>query len=308
MCCGGASQSIQKTEIPKWLEDFYKKNIAETSQVYGAAKNLYKQNLNQPTYGGQRIQGFTPDQLKAMKMARGSAGTGLDSLQKGQALAEESSRGITQGQIDKYMNPYTQEVLNPALREAAQANQQLGLQQQARSVAQGAFGGSRGAIQAAERERGYTQNVGDLTAKAYSTAFSGAMGQANADRARQLQAGQLLGQQGAQEQAMGVQDINTLLGTGAMQQTQGQRGLDLAYGNFMEQREQPYQNLARLQAALKGSYYQPGPTGSTTTSTAPQANPFSQIAGLGLSGLSLYGGFGGFSPGGFGSMNPWGVR
>lgn len=306
MCCGGASQTISKTEMPKWLEDFYKKNIAETESVYGAAKDLYTQNLNQPQYGGQRIQGFTPDQLKAMEMARGSAGTGLASLQKGQALAEQGAQAITPEQIQQYMNPYTQQVLDPTLREAAKANEQLRLAQQGKAGQLGAFGGSRGAIQAAERERGYTQNVGDLTSKAFSSAFTGAMGQAAADRARQLQAGQLLGQQGAQEQAMGVQDINTMLGTGAMQQTQGQRGLDLAYGQFVEQREQPYQNLARLQAGLKGSYYQPGPTSSTTTTTAPQANPFSQIVGAGISGLSLYGGFGGFSPGGFGSANPWG--
>jgi hypothetical protein len=104
---------------------------------------------------------------------------------------------------------------------------------------------------------------------------------------------------------MGVQDINTMLGTGAMQQTQGQRGLDLAYGNFAEQRDQPYANLNRLQAALKGAYYQPGSTSNTTTATVPQANPFSQIAGAGLAGLSLYGGYGGFSPGGFGSMTPY---
>ena len=95
MCCGGASQSVSKTEIPAYLEDFYKKNIAETESVYGAAKDLYNQNLNQPLYGGQRIQGFTPDQLKAMEIARGSEGTGLASLQKGQSLAEQSSQAIT---------------------------------------------------------------------------------------------------------------------------------------------------------------------------------------------------------------------
>ena len=51
---------------------------------------------------------------------------------------------------------------------------------------------------------------------------------------------------------MGVQDVNTLLGIGGLQQQQGQRELDIARANQLAQQALPFQRIGFMSDIFRG--------------------------------------------------------
>jgi hypothetical protein len=95
-----------------------------------------------------------------------------------------------QEQAQQYMNPYLQSSLNPQLEEARRQSNISEQQNKAAMTKAGAFGGGRGAILTAENQRNLGTNLAGITGKGYDTAYTNAMGQFNADQARNMQAQQ----------------------------------------------------------------------------------------------------------------------
>jgi hypothetical protein len=110
---------------------------------------------------------------------------------------------------------------------------------------------------------------------------------AGQDLTRQLQGAQQLGALGQQQAQLGLQNIGALEGAGAAQQQQAQRSLDQAYADFLGQREYDRNNIAFLNAAIRGLEI---PTSTSTSSTGPasvyQPSPLSQLA---QGAASIYG-------------------
>jgi hypothetical protein len=77
---------------------------------------------------------------------------------------------------------------------------------------------------------------------------------------------------------------------GAVQQAQAQQALDLAYQDFLKQRNYPYQQLAFQSDMLRGL---PLSQSAQSMYTAPPSMG-SQLGGLGMSALGIYGMSGGF--------------
>ncbi len=93
----------------------------------------------------------------------------------------------------------------------------------------------------------------------------------------------------AQNQAqMGIN--NAQMQAGSVQQAQQQQGLDVAYQDFLKQQNFPYQQLAFQSDMLRGL---PLSQASNTIYTAPPSAA-SQLGGLGMTGLGIYGMSGGF--------------
>lgn len=80
-------------------------------------------------------------------------------------------------------------------------------------------------------------------------------------------------------QGMNVQDINTLMGVGSMNQLQNQAVLDAQYQNQYAQTMAPYQALGFYSDIVHGTPMLPMGTSTTTT---PGPSAASQIAGLGM--------------------------
>jgi hypothetical protein len=104
------------------------------------------------------------------------------------------------------------------------------------------------------------------------------------------QAASTLGQLGqtqfGQEQAISAEQQKV----GAIQQAQAQQGLDLAYQDFLKQRNYPYQQLAFQSDMLRGL---PLSQSARSIYEAPPSMA-SQLGGLGMSALGIYGQSGGF--------------
>ena len=110
----------------------------------------------------------------------------------------------------------------------------------------------------------------------------------NQDFARMLQSGQAMGALGQQTQQMGMQNVSALEAAGAGQQQQQQRSLDQAYQDFLNQREYDRNNIAFLNASVRGLQV---PTSTTSNSTGPasvyQPSPLSQLGSTLASGYGL---------------------
>jgi hypothetical protein len=310
-------------------------NVA--SDLFGKAQSFANQPYTQ--YQGQRLAGLDPMQQQGIQAAggvSGEAGNLYDQMRAqlagGQtpgmvpmsgALAGDIAQYGQQGgqaalglaqrfpdvNIQEYMNPYIQEVLDPALADIGRRASQERNALNARSAMTGSFGGSRNAIAQAEQERNTMQEMGRLSANTRAAGFqsaadqfrkdqaaipglysaaqnlglTGQQGIANVANLEQQQFNQL-GQLAAQNTGRLASQVAPLYTAGALSQQDEQANLDRMYADFVEQRDYPARGISVLQSALGINPIALG-TGQTTKSGfAPSPNMFAQTAGA-LGGL-----------------------
>jgi hypothetical protein len=308
------SSTLTTTQVPQYLSD-YLYNLM--SGAYSAAQEEY-----QP-YGGPRISGFTPDQLKAFETTRGVAGSYKPSLEAAQETAMEatdlSPTGMAQPYfqqaggtlpdvIGDYMNPYQEQVIN-RMGDLAQRQitEKLMPALGDQFIRAGQFGSTRQQELAQRGVRdiseGLSAQIGSELAKGYTTAGQ----QAQEDLRRQASIGQAVGQLagtemgakgtlagtlaslGQKEQALGLQEASALETIGLTQEQKNQRNLDLAYEDFLRQTQYPKEQLTFLSNIVRG-LPSGGSTQSGTTTGYGQtysASPLSQLASAGLSAAAI---------------------
>jgi len=96
----------------------------------------------------------------------------------------------------------------------------------------------------------------------------------------------LQGALGQTAQGMGVQDINTLMGIGSLQQRQEQGGFDVARANSLAQQALPFQQVGFMSDIFRGV-----PQLMGRQETFQGAGPNMMTTGIGLLGAGLSGGF-----------------
>jgi len=193
-----------------------------------------------------------------------------------------------------FMNPYLQASLQPQLAEIQRQYDITGTKEMSDATRSGAFGGNREALMAAENQRNAGLAKNQAIGQGYNNAFQAAQ------QAQQFGAG--LGLQGSQA---GIAGANALSGIGGQQlnaqqnilnaqntigaaQTQREQDiLNQGIQNYAMQQQYPLQQLAFMNAQIRGLPMQ------ATTTQAYQAPPssVSQVAGLGtagIAGLGLY--------------------
>lgn len=236
-----------------------------------------------------RLAQFTPDQLRAFSNVRDIASTAdtLGSLTPGlttDAINATTSLAKTLPNVDLsgYMNPYLEDVLEPAIRDMGEraARERLKLGQQ--SARTGSFGGSRQAIAESELERSTMRNVGELSAKQRAEAYNSALDQFRKDQTNipALYKGALdnLSTGIKQNTDLLATMYNPLLASGTIQQGLNQAGLDVIRREFEEQRDYPLRGMDALRGALGLSSSNLG-IGNVGTSTPPSPNLMGQILG-----------------------------
>lgn len=103
--------------------------------------------------------------------------------------------------------------------------------------------------------------------------------------AQQLtQAGATLGELGSAEQQANLARLQAQQGVAGQQQAMGQQGLDLAYADFLRQRDYPLEQLGYYSNLMRGMPIQ---LGSTSTTYAAPPNQMAQLAGLGTGAYAL---------------------
>jgi hypothetical protein len=170
-----------------------------------------------------------------------------------------------------------------ALR-AALANQQAGLtvgQQNLQSLLQTQQLGAQTGLQAAQSNQQAALEAQRMAEQ--SRQFGGTLGLQGLQQAGQAAA--TLGQLGATQQQADIARLQAQAAAAGQPRALEQQRLDLAYADFLRQRDYPMEQLNYFSSLLRGM---PVQLGSTQTSYAPPPSLTSQIGGAGLAGLGLY--------------------
>ena len=198
-------------------------------------------------------------------------GAGISSIQRAQQAA---SLDPSSAQFQRFLNPYNQFVLDEINRQSQQAQNQL----QAKSVAEGAFGGGRQAIAAGEFERARLGKIGEAQFAGFGQALQGFQANQALQAQTGLQAGQLLGQ--AQ-----TQDIQNLMATGGTQRAVEQATLEAQRQTDVQAATDPYQRLSFLSDIQRGV---PSSQQTVSQGFAPQTSPLGQAVGTGIAAYSVF--------------------
>jgi len=248
------TSNVTNTNVPEYARPYVENMLGATQkqlfkmdgnnitgfQPYKAYGGTYDEAGNQTAYDPSKaVAGFSPMQQQAMAMANGPEGFAQN--------------------VGGYMSPYMQNVTDIQKREAARQSGIMGAQQQAQATQAGAFGGSRDAIQRAERERNLSQQMGDIQAQGSQAAFANAQNQFNTN----------LGQ---------------MTTAGAMQQQNQQQSINQAMQDYANAQQYPLMQLGTMSNMLRGLPMQ----AQTTQQYQAQANPITQGIGALGAGASLY--------------------
>lgn len=317
---GGGGQPAQPTSttqttttIPAYARPSVERMLGKTEALTNAPYRAYR---------GQRVAEFSPLQQEAFQAAQnlgpaqqigyGTKFAGLAGLRAGQMGYDPSQfysgSVLMPGMTQAYMSPYQQSVSDIEKREALRQSNIMGQGLQAQAARAGAFGGTRQALQEAERQRNLLTQMGDIQARGGQAAYDRALQQFNAENQAMLEAQRLseasrqfganIGMQANQQQLAAAQAMRELGGTqfsqqegamraraeaGALQQARQQQILDAKYQDFLNQQADQYRKLSFMSDVLRG-----GPlTQATEQRFQAPPSPFAQVAGAGMSALAL---------------------
>jgi hypothetical protein len=262
--------SITTTQQQQVAPEFYTNYLQDIANL----------GQNAVTAGG--VAGFSPLQQQAFQMAPEASFAGTGTLGAGTQLAGMSGTTAAPDIINKYMNPYTQTVVDELARQQQQNIQRNVLPAlRAAGVATGGYGSSRQAGMTGQTLADMEANLLGQQYQALNTGYNTAMTSAQADLNRQLQAGQTLGGLGTQQQNVSITGLKQLSDLGALQQAQGQRYLDY-----------PMTQAEKFSKLMQGYTI---PTGTVQQQVAPgqqgqfAQSPLSAISGIASLIASIYG-------------------
>lgn len=295
--------TTSSAELPEYISPYVNRFLPKAEAVG-----------NQPyvQYGNQRLADFSPDTQQAFGMVRQQAADPLTGLTQAQNTAAGIA-GFQPGQIGTtdwtganvqgYMNPYIQNVLDVQKQRSQQKYAEDAASRNAAAIQAGAFGGNRRFVQDSLAQRDLNQQLQGMEAEGLANAYQQAQNMFTSDQGRMLQAqmaneesrrlGAGLGLDAARAQVdmtragqdLRSQQAEALSSVGSKIQQREQAGLDLAYQDFLRQQDYPASQLAKYQALLTG-----GPQPTSQTSVTSQAPPdfLSQLIGLGVTGAGIW--------------------
>ena len=291
------SISTSLTDVPEVLRPY----ITGAGGVLPTAQTLLTKDYNTMygdplkaagLAGSGRVAGLSPMQQQIgtelgsmntpsqFNMGTGSAAMGLGAL--GSMLSPE--------QTAMYMSPYQQNVIDVNKQEALRDAQKGLLAGNLAAGKQGTYGGARQLLAQTEQDRNLQTKLGNIQATGMQNAFDAAQKAQIAQAAGYTGLGQTLGQLGTAQQATDIDRLKTQGAYGDLQRATQQQQLDAQYQDMMTKLNYPVTNLETMNNLVRGvPLTQTGTSGAQTT---PPPSFASQLAGMGMTGLSLYNMFG----------------
>jgi len=258
-----ATQTVEQVARLAPFQEQYLKDIFAQAKALG--------DTPQP-YEAQQVAGLSGGQQAAIQAAMSGIGGYQPFMERAQQYA-------TPGGVSEFFNPYEDQVVQQTLSDIGEQGQMAQNQLAGQGVASGAFGGSRFGV----AQAGLAADTLEQQARS-----AGQIRQAGFQQAQQAaqNAARLQGALGQTAQGMNVQDINSLMGIGSLQQQQEQRGFDVDRANSLALQGLPFQQVGFMSDIFRGV---PQLMGQQQTSQAPSPNMMT--TGIGLLGAGLSGGF-----------------
>ena len=264
--------------------------------ILGEAKKLYesRKETGYQDYPGERIAGFTPEELAAMQGISGLVGAGAKYFDPATDLAKGLGERFTADTAQSYMNPYQQSVVDVEKRKAREDFDQTMQGIGTKAVGAGSFGGSRQAILEGEATSDLGQRLGDIQAIGTKQAFDDARKAFEAQKGRERLSGSALASLGQQAPNQALKELTALAGVGEAGRGMEQNKYDMAYQNFLDR-----QNFAgNALGDYAGMVYGFPTTGfQKQTQGSSKPSSFQNLMGVIGAGKSLFPSFG-FSEGG----------
>lgn len=279
-----------------------------TSAPAPAAMAAYQSLLDRAQgVAGQPYQAYTGELTAPMNAQQNlgvgninqNAGFAQPFIAQGADYANRAAQYLSPEDIARYQNPYTQGVVNATQAQFDRQNAQAQERLKGSAIAQGALGGNRANIAAADL--GYQQQLGQapVIAGLYNQSYNSGLQAAQQQQQNLGNAAYSLGNLGVAGQNAALTGAGAQLGAGSLQQQTEQQKLAALYQQFQIAQAFPYQQTQWLAGIDTGVGSQLGGTSSTT---APAPNPLAQYAGVGLLGASMFlkrgGGVAGYDGGG----------
>jgi len=315
------TSQVVTSSLPAGFEPFYKTGIAASGKegktgyqpavkgLIPQAFELYGKGTPQDfqaqyvdpmkaagLYGAERIAGLSPYQTQigtelGKMTTPGQFALGTGALGSGYLAASGLPSMLTPGQMQQYMSPYAQNVIDVQKEQAIRDAQKTQLGENLAAARRGTYGGSRQLIAQTERERALGTQLSDIQSKGLQASYEAAQKGLESERAARLQQAQTLGTLGQQygqlgigQQAADIDRLKTLGAYGDYERAVAQQQKDIDYSNMMRRIQYPEEQLEKLSGFIRGIPM----TDTITQTTTPPPSFASQLAGLGLSGLSLY--------------------
>ena len=287
------AQMISTTELPPELRPYYK-------DILTKAQALYDDRTAQgfQPYQGPTIAEFTPEQQQVQAGIAGLVGTGTPAYQEAMGMTREAATPYTAAQVEEYMSPYQQAVIDIEKREAQkQFESQVVPELAAKAAMAQPFGGSRQAILEGMAADTQQRLLGDIQAKGSAQAYQDAIARLDADRIAKGGAATQLANLASGQYKQATTELSGLQAIGQEKQRQTQTALDEAFKQYLEEQQFPYDTMAKYQSVVTGA-----PLGNVQY-VPPQAAQYEPSLGQqligGLGGLgNIYGAFTGRTIGG----------
>ena len=317
----GGTQPVQQTKstvtstnLPDYARPFFERLMQSAEAEAGRPY--------QP-YGAPRIAGFTPEQERAFAEVESAATRQPQAMGASQDYFSGIMQGATPFQAQSYadieamrydpttgfqafMDPYIEQVLDAQRSRETDIMEREAQALRDRATQVGAFGGSRPEIAERQLRSDFSDRIGDMEARTRSEAFRQAqqMGaeQFERDRASALASRRQGAEEALREAETGVtaagkaagldpqifaqaaQQAEALEGLGLTRQRMDQANLDLAYQDFINQRDYEKQMINYLSGILRGVPVTPQ---SEVVEYQPPPSFGGQLLGAGVTGAGL---------------------
>jgi hypothetical protein len=259
---GQTATTTQQNTLDPFIKEALTRNMTAAQQVA---------SLPYQPYSGPRVAGFRPAEQQAFEMAQQAAANrvGAPELAQATQVAQQAamfSPQQFQQNVQGFMNPYQQNVIDATMARLSQARAERDAATKAQLAASKAFGNERRGVYEAQLAGEQERNMAETLANLYSQGYGQAAQMAQALPGQQLAGASALAGYGNQALQQEQARAGMLQAAGQAQRGLAQQNLDVAYQDFLAQRGYPVEQLRILQSGLTGL---PNVQSSTQTSTTP---------------------------------------
>lgn len=270
-----SSNVTTQTNLPDWYQDVLRGLITKSSSI-----------------AGEKYQGYTAPRVAPLtdmqNQAYGQIGDQLDNpvqdpaFQGAQAAFGEAGKQFPD-EVGRYMSPYQSGVVDEIARLGTRNLTENILPKVTDDfISQGGFGGSRNADFLGRAVRDTQMDITGKQAQYLDEGYKTAGNLFNQDASRAATVGTGLSNLGTAQQGAVLKDAAAGEAAGQAQQLQTQKNLDVAHGDFVEQRDFGKGQADFLSNIIRGL---PSNTSTSQTTSGPQAglqyqpSPLAAIAG-----------------------------
>ena len=270
---GQTTTTAQQNTLDPFIQQALARNIQAATQV---------SQLPYQPYSGPRVAGFRPVEQQGFDITQQAVANQVGSQQLAQAT-EAAQRAATfspemfQQNVQGFMNPYQQNVIDATMNRLAQARAERDAATKAQLAASRAFGNERRGVYEAQLAAEQDRNTADTLANLYNQGYGQAASLASALPGQQLAGAAALAGYGNQALQQQQAYANMLAGVGGQQRGMAQQNLDIAYQDFLAQRGYPIEQLRIFQSGLSGL---PNVQSTTTTKTEPGSGFLGTASGV----------------------------